>query len=213
LATAEFTFNNKIHTATKSLLFKVNYGWELRIGFKIRKKGKHVKAEKFVKEIKKIHKEIKAALTKLQEEIKKYIDRNRKKVVEYKVGDKVLLSTKDLMWQIRNREIKKLTEKFVGLYKIKKIISENTVELELPVSMKIHPVVNVSIIVLYQKQIKRQKKILPPPVEIDKKKKYKVEKILNRRDVMGKLKYMVRWKRYMAEEFEKEIKKEEIRRM
>ena len=125
----------------------------------------------------------------------------------------MLLSTKDLIWQIRNREIKKLTEKFVRLYKIKKIISENTVELELPVSMKIHPVVNVSRIVLYQKQIKRQKKILSPLVEIDKEKKYKVEKILNRRDVMEKLKYMVRWKRYMAEEFEKEIKKEEIKRM
>ena len=86
MATAEFAFNNKIHTATKSSLFKVNYGWELRMGFKIRKKGNHVKAEKFVKEIKKIHKETKAALTKLQKEIKKYMDRNRKEVVEYKVG-------------------------------------------------------------------------------------------------------------------------------
>ena len=192
LATAEFAFNNKIYTATKLSLFKVNYGWKLRMDFKIRKKGKHVKAEEFVKEIKKIYKETKVALTKLQKEIKIYMDRNRKEAVEYKVGDKVLLSTKDLMWQIRNRETKKLTEKFVGLYKIKKIISENIVELELPVSMKIHPVVNVSRIVLYQKQIEEQKKILPPPVEIDKKKKYKVEKILKKRDVMGKLKYLIR---------------------
>jgi len=35
------------------------------------------------------------------------------------VGDRVLLSTKDLMWQMRNREIKKLMEKFVEPYKIK----------------------------------------------------------------------------------------------
>ena len=77
-----------------------------------------------MKEMKKIHKKTKATLTKLQEEIKKYVDRNRKEAVEYKVGDKVLLSTKNLMWQIRNRETKKLIEKFVGLYKIKKIISE-----------------------------------------------------------------------------------------
>ena len=40
-------------------------------------------------------------------------------------------------------------KKFVRLYKIKKIISENVVELELPVSMKIHLVVDVSRIVLY----------------------------------------------------------------
>jgi len=37
--------------------------------------------------------------------------------VEYNVGDRILLSIKDLTWQIRNREIKKLTEKFVGPYK------------------------------------------------------------------------------------------------
>jgi len=34
-------------------------------------------------------------------------------------------------------------------YRIKKIISENIVELELPVSMKIHLVVNISRIALY----------------------------------------------------------------
>ena len=101
---------------------------------------------------------------------------------------------------MRNREIKKLTEKFVGLYKIKKIISENVVELELLVSMKIHLVVNVSRIVLYQKQVERQKKISPPLVKIDRKKKYEVKKVLNRRDVREKPKYLVRWKGYMAEE-------------
>ena len=95
------------------------------------------------------------------------MDRNRKKIVEYKVGDKILLSTKNLMWQIRNKEIEKLNKKFVGLYKIKKIISENMVELELPVLMKIHLMVNVSKIALYQEQIERQKKIPSPLVKID----------------------------------------------
>ena len=56
----------------------------------------------------------------------------------------VLLSTKDLKWQMKGRRSEKLTERFVGLYKIKGIISSNAVELELPKSTKIHPVVNVS---------------------------------------------------------------------
>jgi len=59
VTTIEFTFNNKIYIATKSSPFKVNYGQELRIDFEIRKKGKNVK------EMKKIYKEVKAALTKL----------------------------------------------------------------------------------------------------------------------------------------------------
>jgi len=41
-------------------------------------------------------KKAKAVLKKLQEEMKKYTDRNRKEAVEYKVGDRVLLSMKDL---------------------------------------------------------------------------------------------------------------------
>ena len=63
--------------------------------------------------MKEIHEEAKAALKKSQEKLKKYTDKNRKEVVEYKLEDRVLLSMKDLMWQMRNQEIKKLMEKFV----------------------------------------------------------------------------------------------------
>jgi len=87
--------------------------------------------------MKEIHEKVKAVLKKSQEEMKKYVNRNRKEIVEYKVGDRVLLSTKNLTWQIRNRKTKKLMEKFIGPHKIKKIISENAVELELPVLMKL----------------------------------------------------------------------------
>ena len=48
---------------------------------------------------------------------------------------------------MRNREIKQLTKKFV--YKIKKIISENVVELGSLVLVKIYLVVNVSRIIMY----------------------------------------------------------------
>ena len=131
--------------------------------------------------------------------MKKNVNRNRKKVMEYKVEDKMLLSTKDLMWQIKNRKIKKLMEKFIRLYKIKKIILENMVELKLLALMKIYPVVNVSRIVIYQKQVEEQKKIPSPSVEINGEKDYKVEKILNRRDVKRKPKYLVRQKKYIQQ--------------
>jgi len=85
-----------------------------------------------------MHEEVKTVLIKSQKEIKVYIDINRKKAREYKVGDGVLLSMKDLVWKMRNRKTKKLTEKFIEFYEIKKIISENIVELEFLVSMKIY---------------------------------------------------------------------------
>jgi len=55
-----------------------------------------------------------------------------------------MLSTKDLKYQMVGRRTEKLTERFVGPYRVKKIISSNAVKLELPNTVKIHPVVNVS---------------------------------------------------------------------
>jgi len=144
LGTAEFTYNNKAHLSTKILLFKANYRQDLRMGFEVRKKRKYKGAEKFVVKMKEIQEEAKAALGKAQEEIKKYANRKRAEVDEYKVGDLVMLSTKDLKYQMTGRRTEKLTERFVGPYRIKKIISSDAVELELPSTVKIHLVVNIS---------------------------------------------------------------------
>ena len=137
-------YNNKIYIATKILLFKANYGQDLRMGFEGRRKGKYKAAGKFVERIKKIQEEAKAILGKVQEEIKKFANRRQREEEEYRVEDLVLLSTKDLKWQMKGRRSEKLTECFVGLYKVKGIVSSNTIKLELPKSIRIHPMVNVS---------------------------------------------------------------------
>ena len=97
-------------------------------------------------------------LGKVQEEMKKYADRKRAEINEYRVGDLVMLSTKDLKYQMVGRRMEKLMEKFVGPYKIKKVILSNIVELELPSIVKIHPVVNVSRVQRYVRQVKGQRK-------------------------------------------------------
>jgi len=87
LGTAEFAYNNKVHIGTKVSPFWANNGQDPRMGFEMRKKGRY-----------------------------KYVDRHRSEAVEYKVGDLVLLSTKDLKWQMIGRRSDKLTEIFVGPY-------------------------------------------------------------------------------------------------
>ena len=192
LATVEFAFNNKVHTATKSSLFQVNYGRELRMGFDIRKKRKNEKAEEFAREMKKRHEKARAALVKSQEEMKRQADRNRKEAEEYRVGDKVLISTKDFSMELMKRAMKKLTEKFIGPYVVRKIVSENAVELELPAALRVHPVVNVRRLVKHQEQVEGQKKIPPPPIEVDSEKEYEVEEILDRQERQGKMRYLVK---------------------
>jgi len=144
LGTAEFAYNNKIYSNTKTSPFRANYRQDPRMGFEMRRKGKYEGAEKFITKIKEIQEEAKAALGKAQKEMKKYTDRKRAEVNEYKVGDLVMLSTKDLKYQMVGRRTEKLTERFVDSYRIKKIVSSNTVELELPSTVKIHSVVNIS---------------------------------------------------------------------
>jgi len=99
--------------------------------------------------------------------MKKFANRKHGKGEEYRVEDLVLLSTKDLKWQMKGRRSEKLTKRFVGPYRVKGIISSNAIELELPKSIKIHSAVNVSRIRLYKPQVEGQKKIPPKPVTIE----------------------------------------------
>jgi len=112
--------------------------------------------------------------------MRKYADRKRSDADEYKVGDLVMLSTKDLKYQMVRRRTEKLTERFVSPYKIKEIVSSNIVKLELSSTVRIHLVVNVSRIHRYVRQVERQKKEQPAPVIIEGEEEWEVERILNK---------------------------------
>ena len=106
-------------------------------------------------------------LGKVQEDMKKYADRRRSEVNKYKVEDLVISSAKDLKYQMVRRRTEKLTERFVGPYKVQNIVSSNIVKLELPSTVKIHLVVNVSRIQHYVEQVEEQRKEQPAPVIIE----------------------------------------------
>jgi len=161
------------------------------MGFEGKRRRKFEVVGKFVEKMKKIQKVARAALGKVQKEMKRYVDRKQEKAEEYKIGNLVLLSTKDLKWQMIERRSEKLTEWFIGPYRVKGIVSTNAIELELLSSIKIHPVVNVSQVWLYKPQVEGQKKTLPKPVIIGEEKEFKVEKILNKRVVREKEKFLV----------------------
>ena len=95
--------------------------------------------------MKKIHEEAGAVLKKAQEDMKRQADRGRKETEKWRKGDRVMLSTKDLVF--KERLARKLVDRYIGLYVIEEIVFTNIVKLQLPTSMRIHPVVNVSQIV------------------------------------------------------------------
>ena len=85
--------------------------------------------------------------------------------------------------------------KYVGPFPILQMIGDNACELELPESMKIHPVVNVSQVKKYHGTLQR-----PPPIEIDGSEEYEVEDILDHRRAGRGHQYLVSWVGYDASE-------------
>ena len=151
--------------------------------FEERQRGRYKVAGEFVERMKEIQEKVRAALKKAQEEMKQYADRKRREEDKYQKGDLVILSTKDLKWQMKERRMEKLTEQFVSPYKVKRVVSTNAIELELPLTIKIYPVVNISRVRLYKPQIKSQRAVPLQSVVIDREEEYEVEKILNKRKV------------------------------
>jgi len=70
--------NNKVYIVTKVSPFMANYRREMKMGGDIRKRGKVEKATEFMERIKKVYKEVRVALKKVQEDMKRQADRERK---------------------------------------------------------------------------------------------------------------------------------------
>jgi len=125
------------------------------------------------------------------------MDHSRKETKDWKKGDRVLLSTKDLVF--KERPMRKLMERYIGPYAIEEVVSTNAVKLRLLTSMRIHLVVNISQIVEYKEQVEGQKKEQGKPVEVEGVEEWEVEKLLNKKKIKGVEKYLVQWKGFTAE--------------
>jgi len=77
IATAEFAYNNKVHTAMQVSPFYANYGFNPRMGVEPRRTSKVEAAEDFAKRMQRIHEEAQAALSKARDEMKRYADQHR----------------------------------------------------------------------------------------------------------------------------------------
>jgi len=109
--------------------------------------------------------------------MKRQVDRRQREFKVWKKGDKVILSTKNLVFE--KRLVKKLTERYVGSY-IVEVVSKNVVKIKPLETMRIHLVVNVSQVVRYREPVKGKKVEKPKLIEVDGIEEWKVEKILNK---------------------------------
>ena len=85
----------------------------------------------------------------------------------------MLYKIKDLVF--KERPARKLVDQYIGPYIIDKIVSTNTIKLQLWTSIRIHLVVNISWVLQYREQVEEQKVGEVELVEVDGVEEWEVE--------------------------------------
>lgn len=204
LSAVEFAYNSSVHASTGKTPFMLNYGYEPSAPLALLRDNTgtaETGAVNFLSRLQEAMAEAKAKLQTAQERMVRYADQ-AKRDHQYKTGDKVWFSTSNL----RSAPKGKLTSPFIGPFKILDMVpSGNAAKLELPSTIKIHPVVNVSFLKPYREAPDipgHTPEPPPPPIISDKGVCYVVESIINRRTrtVGGTViyDYRVKWQGYGA---------------
>ena len=177
LPIAQFSYNAKKQASTKKSPFEITHLYVPRMGIEQRV-SKASSANELANEMAKVLEETRRNIIEAQGRMKTQADKHRTEAPNYKVGDKVWLSTTNLHL---TRTSKKLSERWVGPYVITKLVGNNAVELKLPRSMKIHPVVNISQVKPYKERLPGQPLQKPGPVTVteDHDVEYKVDYIVD----------------------------------
>ena len=142
---------------------------------------------------------VRAEITSAQARHEEQANWKRWPAYRYQVGQYVWLDSHNVRTL---RPQKKLDWKNLGPFHIVEIIGSHAYKLDLPASMRIHPVFNVSLLrPAAGNPVPGQRQEPPPPVEVDGLEEWQVEDILDsrweRRGRGGpRLKYTVKWTGY-----------------
>lgn len=209
LPIAEFAYRQSHHSTIGCSPFKAMYGYnpvlELRLGDETAQ-GEVPAAKERIKEIDLVRQE----LTKrwqgvLDSQAKSYNKKHQKQ--EFQQGDLVLLSAKYLK---QKRPNKKLSDKAIGPFRIRRRIGTQAYHLWLPPTYQIHPVFHVSLLEPYQRRPGDAAiPEYPIPDLIDDDEIGDVEAILGKRKSKGVTEYLIRWVGY-PEDYDQWIAEEDV---
>jgi hypothetical protein len=212
LALAEFSLNSAVNVSTGFSPFRLMYGYEPSSPLQLvvqalQHAAGGVPGVRRVEEAAQMLDRMAAELVQARGSIDKaraqaVVQANKhRREVQYEVGDEVLLSTAHLKLAGASR---KFAARWVGPFPVKQLVGPVAVELDLPKSIKLHPVVHVSQVKPWQAEPRWGERNPPPPpiIDADGETSYLVESILKHRVVrQGKSRrpgyqYLVKWEGY-----------------
>ncbi|EUC67557.1 Transposon Tf2-2 polyprotein, partial [Rhizoctonia solani AG-3 Rhs1AP] len=133
--------------------------------------------------------EVRAALKLSQDCMKEFYDRHHQAEPEINVGDKVWLNHCNIA---SDRPSPKLSHKKLGPYMVIEKLSSHAYKLQLPHTMKIHPVFHISLLTKFSKDPHGREPERPPPIVTQEgEEEYEVEEVLDSRKRRGKIEYYV----------------------
>jgi hypothetical protein len=208
LSLAEFAVNNAWQASIRCTPFEMNYGQHpltpltLQSDVGIRRGSQVPAARAFASQMMERLKQAKLAIQAAQDRQKAYADRTRRDVV-YSVGDMILLSTKNI--RLLDPGKNKLLPKWLGPFRVIEKVGPVAYRLDLPPTMKIHPVFHVSLLKPYRSDGAVQPpQVVNLPDTVDDTLVYEVEALLDHRDKRTRSRvltreYLVKWTGYGPE--------------
>lgn len=200
LPLAEFAANSWKSETTGVSPFFANYGFHPRMGFEPDAPPAATPATRdaaqFAEKMQLIIEYLRSESAAAQNRYEEQANRRRRPARIYKPGDLVWLDARNLRTL---RPQKKLDWKNIGPLRIEKAVSPYAYKLELPASMRVHPVFHVNLLRPAENDpLPGQRPAPPPPVDVDGAEEFEVEEVLDSRwEKKGRgrprLRYTVRW--------------------
>lgn len=206
LPTAQFEANNTTSESTRVSPFLANSGQHPRMGFEppsdmLRPLYQSVQvadANKMVAKIRDLTEFVREELLWAQALQQEHANRNRTPAPAYAAGDRVWLNAKNIR---TNRQSKKLDWKNLGPFTVAHMVSSHAYRLNLPESMKIHPVFHVSLLrpaAPESDYLPGQHNPPPDPIVVDEELEYIIESVERIRYNKKRriYEYLTRWTGY-----------------
>ena len=194
LSLAEFAYNNAFQTTIKCSPFYANYGYHPR--FSMTPQNQKITmsapaAATLANQLRTLHEKLIENIKLAQNHQAKFYDA-RHKPIEFQRGDRVWLLSRNIRTECPN---KKLDWKRLGPYTVIERIGTQAYRLDLPRTMKIHPVFHISLLEQYKPSIIPGRIQEPPPsIIINGEFECEVEDILDSKYLRRRLFYFVKWK-------------------
>ena len=178
LSLAEFAYNNAFQSTIRCSPFYANYGYHPRFQVLVSESltPEVPLAKEYAEKLQHHHDSLIETIKQAQDTQARYYDAKHKRI-EFTVGDQVWLLSLNIKTK---RPSKKLDWKRLSPYKVTECLGLQAYRLELPESMKIHPVFHVSLLEPYKPStIPGRTRPPPPPVVLDDELEWEVEEILD----------------------------------